>query len=352
MTALPKEKTDLSELPSAESSSKDPVGFQRAVESHRQELLLHCYRFVGSIHDAEDLVQETFLRAWRGLGRFQGRASVRSWLYRIATNVCLDALSRRAIARRVFPDDLAGPTSRMPAGPPSTEIPWIEPYPDSALDGAVDASPGPAARYEQREAVRLAFIAATQRLPARQRAVLLLRDVLGWSASETAQALKMTVASANSALQRARSTLEAGLSREEISDAAGQDEAQSSIAARYASAWERTDLDGLVDLLANDATMIMPPWSLWYSGRASIRSLFDWAWKVLSEGGSYKMVATRANSQVAFGTYLRRPGETQYHAHVFQVLTFRKGRIGRLSLFVGPDHFPRFRLAPTLDASW
>ena len=120
---------------------------------------------------------------------------------------------------------------------------------------------------------------------------------------------------------------------------------------RYASAWERTDLDGLVGLLANDATMVMPPWSLWYSGRANIRSLFEWAWRVLSEGGSYKMVATRANSQVAFGTYLRRPGETQYHAHVFQVLTFRKGRIGRLSLFVGPDHFPKFRLAPSLDAS-
>lgn len=341
----------MAELPSMVATGNDQAAFQRAVESHRKELLLHCYRFVGSMHDAEDLVQETFLRAWRGLSRFQGRASVRNWLYRIATNVCLDALSRRKMARRVFPDDLAGPTRRKPAGPPSTDIPWIEPYPDIALEGVVDVSPGPAARYEQREAVRLAFIAATQRLPARQRAALLLRDVLGWSASETAEALKMTIASANSALQRARSTLESGLSREEISDAADRDDAQNSVAARYASAWERTDLDGLVGLLANDATMVMPPWSLWYSGRANIRSLFEWAWRVLSEGGSYKMVATRANSQVAFGTYLRRPGETQYHAHVFQVLTFRKGRIGRLSLFVGPDHFPKFRLAPSLDAS-
>ncbi len=174
---------------------------------------MHCYRFVGSMHDAEDLVQESYLRAWRGLSRFQGRSSVRSWLYRIATNVCLDALSRRSALRRVFPDDLGGlPTRRMPKGPPSTEVPWIEPLPDLALEGVVDTSPGPAVQYEQREAVRLAFISATQRLPAQQRAVLMLRDVLGWSAGQTAGALKMTTASANSALQRARSTLETGLS--------------------------------------------------------------------------------------------------------------------------------------------
>jgi RNA polymerase sigma-70 factor, ECF subfamily len=351
MSLSPDEKPETPAMPSVAFSANDPDGFQRAVESHRKELLLHCYRFVGSMHDAEDMVQETFLRAWRGLSRFQGRSSVRSWLYRIATNVCLDALSRRSASRRVFPDDLGGPTRRMPKGPPSTEVPWIEPFPDMALEGVVDASPGPSIQYEQREAVRLAFISATQRLPARQRAVLLLRDVLGWSAGETAGTLKMTVASANSALQRARSTLETGLSREEISDAAGTDDAKNSIADRYAHAWESSDLRELVGLLAKDATMVMPPWRLWYQGRSRIRILFAWAWRVLSGGGTYKMVATCANSQVAFGTYLKRPGEDKYHAHVFQVLTFQEGRIGRVTLFVGPEHFTKLGLAPTLDGT-
>lgn len=338
-------------MPSAALPSNNPEGFPRAVESHRQELLLHCYRLIGSMHDAEDMVQETFLRAWRGLSRFQGRSSVRSWLYRIATNVCLDALSRRSAARRVFPDDLGRPTRRMPKGPPSTEVPWIEPFPDAALGEVADASPGPSIRYEQREAVRLAFISATQRLPARQRAVLLLRDVLGWSAGETAGTLKMTVASANSALQRARNALKTGLSRDEISDAAGTDDAKRSIADRYASAWENSDLRELVSLLAKDATLVMPPWRLWYRGRASLRSLFAWAWRVLSGGGTYKMVATRANSQIAFGTYLKRPGEDKYQAHVLQVLTLRNARIGRVTLFVGPDHFAKFGLAPTLSGT-
>jgi RNA polymerase sigma-70 factor (ECF subfamily) len=227
----------------------------------------------------------------------------------------------------------------MPTGQPSPEIPWIEPFPEAVLEGVADAAPGPAARYEMREAVRLAFIAATQRLPARQRAVLLLRDVLGWSADETAAALKITVAAANSALQRARATLEKGLSREEVSDAVEGDGAQDSLATEYASAWERTDLDGLVGLLARNASMAMPPWTLWYSGRTNIRSLFDFAWRVFTKGGTFKMVATRANSQLAFGTYLKMPGEEKFHAHVFQILTLQSGRISRLTLFIGGKYF-------------
>jgi RNA polymerase sigma-70 factor (ECF subfamily) len=239
----------------------------------------------------------------------------------------------------------------MPVGSPPTEIPWIEPYPDLALEGVPDVSPGPSAQYELRETVRLAFIGATQRLPARQRAVLLLRDVLGWSTSETAKALNLTAASVTSALQRARATLDKGLSRDEISDSAGGDAAQDSLASQYASAWERQDLGGLVALLTKDATMSMPPWTLWYSGRARLRAFFEYAWRVFGQGGTFRLLPTRSNSQVAFGTYLRRPGEDRYHADIFQVLTFRKGRIGRITLFVNPNFFPSFHLPSELTAS-
>jgi RNA polymerase sigma-70 factor, ECF subfamily len=248
------------------SSSQGPAheSFRAIVESHRPEIVLHCYRFAGSLHDAEDLAQETFLRAWQGIERFEGRTSVKNWLYRIATNVCLNAISKGSKAKRVLPEDIVAPARRMPRGAPAVDVPWIEPYPDSALEEVADSSPGPAARYEMREAVRLAFIAATQRLPARQRAVFLLRDVLGWSAGETAQALKMTVASANSALQRARLTLEKRVSKEEIMDQAAGDIRRREAAERYAAAWENADLDGLTALLTKDATMNMPPYLEWY----------------------------------------------------------------------------------------
>jgi len=330
----------------------DPKRFQKIVEAHRGELLAHCYRFTGSMHDAEDLVQETLLRAWRGINRFEGRSSLRSWLYRIATNVCLTAATRKAGARRFFPEDVSGSTARMPEGKPDTEIAWIEPWPD--LENVADASAGPAARYELRETIRLAFISATQRLPARQRAVLLMRDVLGWSANETADALKMTLASVNSALQRARSTLGKDLSPDEINDAAAGDGRNRSVADEYADAWERADLDGLVSLLAKDASLVMPPWSQWYAGRATIRSFlywaFDWAWK-RKKRGAFRMITTRANGQVAYGCYVHRRGDLKLHAHVLQVLTFKKGRIARITMFVGPLFFAKFGLAPELDPS-
>jgi RNA polymerase sigma-70 factor, ECF subfamily len=169
--------------PAPSSRPRDKESFQVIVESHRREIMLHCYRMVGSLHDAEDLTQETFLRAWQSIDRFEGRASLKNWLYRIATTVCLTSISKSANARRVLPEEINGPAGKMPSGSTANEVPWIEPYPDSTLENLADASPGPAARYEMREAVRLAFVVATQRLPARQRAVLLLRDVLGWSAS-------------------------------------------------------------------------------------------------------------------------------------------------------------------------
>src|SRR5215472_13615480 len=190
-------------------TAADREAFQRLVEPYRRELHLHCYRMLGSLDDADDLVQETYLRAWRAFDRFEGRASLRTWLHRIATNACLNALTgRRARARRVLPDDLNPPANSMPDGEPATEVPWLEPYPDSALEGIADAAPGPDARYEMHEAVQLAFIAAIQYLPPRQRAVLLLREVVGISAAETGRLLDASVASVNSALQRAHATLE------------------------------------------------------------------------------------------------------------------------------------------------
>lgn len=312
--------------------------FQKLVEQHRPELLAHCYRFAGSLHDAEDLVQETFIRAWRGIDKFEGRSSLRTWLYQIATNACLNAVERNTRARRVFPDAIANSTTRMPSGSPDLEMPWIEPIPDSMLANIADSSAGPNARYELRETVRLAFVAATQWLPPRQRAVLLLRDVLGWSAAETAEALKMSVPSVTSALQRARSTIKRSPSSDESAKAAADLGADEAVAVEYAEAWERSDLNGLIALLSRDAALVMPPWPQWYSGRSAIRSFlgwaFDWAWKS-RKPGAFRLIATRANNQIAFGTYLRRRGELKYHAHVLQVLTLRRGRISRIDLFVG-----------------
>ncbi len=350
MSVVSTEHAGMQSLKAPAFAKSDHKSFQKVVEAHRGELLAHCYRFTGSIHDAEDIVQETFLKAWRGIERFEGRSSLRSWLYRIATNVCLNAVARKASAKRVFPEDVYVSTTQMPNGKPDNDTPWIEPWPD--LENVADASDGPSARYELRETVRLAFVAATQRLPTRQRAVLLLRDVLGWSANETADALKMTIASVNSALQRARGTLGKDLSPDEISDAAAGKGLEHSVADDYANAWERADLNGLVALLAKDASMVMPPFSQWYSGRATIRSFFswafDWAWKS-GKRGTFRVIPIRANGQVAFGTYVLRQGDAKLHAHMLQVLTFRNGRIGRITLFVGPQFFANFGLAAELD---
>lgn len=336
------------------ASNLNRKSFQKLVEQHRGELLAHCYRFTGSLHDAEDLVQETFLRAWRGIDKFEGRSSLRTWLYQIATNACLNAVERQTRARRVFPDAIANSTTRMPEGEPDADLPWIEPMPDSMLTNIADASAGPGARYEVRETVRLAFVAATQWLPARQRAALLLCDVLGWSSKETAEALKMTTASVNSALQRARATLGQGLSPAEVANDSAEDATQQTTANEYADAWERADLDSLVALLAKDASFVMPPWREWYSGRDAIRTFlgfnFGWAWKSRKRG-FFRMVATRSNGQVAFATYLRPAGNANFHAHALQVLTFRGKRIGRVTVFLGHRFFSKFGLAATLAAA-
>src|SRR5437764_530232 len=233
---------------------------------------------LGSLHDAEDATQETLLRAWRGLERFEGRASPRAWLYRIATNACLTALAR-AKTRRVLPETQGPPVAFAPLGERDEEIAWLEPYPDAALDNIRDLAPGPEARYETREAIRLAFIAAIQELPSRQRATLLFRDVLGWSARETADVLESSVASVNSALQRARTTLRRLSPDGEIEAPPVPDDRQRVLLGRYVRAWESSDIDAFVALLKEDAVWTMPPWRQWFVGRPTIRAFLGWAWR-------------------------------------------------------------------------
>jgi RNA polymerase sigma-70 factor (ECF subfamily) len=327
----------------------DRDAFQQLAEPHRRELQLHCYRMLGSFHDAEDLVQETFLRAWRGLHRFEGRASFRSWLYRIATNACLKALSSRTSARRVLPETQGPPSVQMPEGGPATEVAWLEPYPDAALEGIADAAPGPEARYEVREAVQLAFIAAIQHLPPRQRAVLLLHDVLGWSAAEAARLLDTSVASVNSTLQRARATLEKRLPAGRPGVPPVPDDRQRALLDRYVRAWESADVDGFVALLREDAVLRMPPWREWYVGREAIGAFFAWAWR--SGGhGPFRLVPIAANRQPAFAFYSRGRNGADWRAHSIHLLMPQDESIATLTFFVSPQLFAAFGLPAALPA--
>jgi RNA polymerase sigma-70 factor (ECF subfamily) len=325
----------------------DRDAFQRLAEPFRRELQLHCYRMLGSLHDAEDLVQETYLRAWRGLGRFEGRTSLRSWLYRIATNACLNVLATRERARRVLPE-AQGAANGPPGGTPATEVAWLEPYPEAALEGVPDDAPGPDARYEMREAVRLAFVAAIQHLPPRQRAVLLLRDVLGWTAIETAGQLGSSPASVNSALQRARATLRSrfpdGLPAVEQTPDGGQRD----LLHRYVRAWEGADVDGFVALLTEDATFSMPPWPNWYAGPEQVRAFLSWLWR--PDGpGPFRLVPTAANGQPAFGVYAREPGpDGEWRFHTLQVLTLAAGTISAVTNFRQPALSTPFGLPAVL----
>jgi RNA polymerase sigma-70 factor (ECF subfamily) len=334
----------LNQVTTADAEGRE--GFQRAAESYRRELQLHCYRLLGSIHEAEDAVQETMLRAWRGFGSFEGRSSLRSWLYRIATNVCFNALAKRANSRRTLPESHGSPAARVPGESPPTEIAWLEPYPDAELEGIVDASPGPPARYEQREAMQLAFIAAIQYLPGRQRAALLLHDVVGWSAGETAAILDMSAVAVNSALQRARATLKRHSSSEGRSEREIATARQRALLDRYVRAWEAKDLDGLMALLKEDAILSMPPVSEWYQGREAIRTLFAWAWEEFSYS-AFRMIETAANGQPAFALYARRKGDLQWHARAIHVLTFEGESISVLANFLDTDLFRSFGFATT-----
>jgi RNA polymerase sigma-70 factor (ECF subfamily) len=309
--------------------ARAPHELEAAFEQHRRELLAHCYRMLASPFEAEDAVQETFIRAWRGWQGFEGRSALRSWLYRIATNACLDLLSGRE--RRARPMDL-GPSREPVEANLSTlpEVTWVEPIPDPA-DAAV-----------QRETVRLAFVAALQRLPARQRAAVILCEVLRWKASEVAELLDTSVASVNSALQRARATLDTQDDGREL------DELDRELLSRYVEAFEAYDIEALTSLIHEDATQSMPPFSLWLTGRDDI---FTW-WLGPGIGcrGSRVLPAGSANGAPAFGQYKPSESGSGFDPWALQVLEIENGEIVELTFFLDTDRlFPLFGLPPRLD---
>src|SRR6266849_6250083 len=306
----------------------DGEAFRELTEPYRRELQVHCYRMLGSIQDAEDAVQDTLLAAWRGIGGFDGRASLRTWLYRIATNRCLNA--RRSASRRQAKEwDMPHVEPPEPTG--LGEVAWLEPFPDALLEWAIDAPPGPEARYEQTEAISLAFVTALQLLPPRQVAVLVLRDVLGFHASEVAGMLEVTLESANSTLKRARASLQRRQQPavgHQPPPAAGSP-AEDAIVAKFARAWESADLDALVALLTDDVFIAMPPIPFGYEGRDVVAR---YCARLFAAGRRFDLVPTRANGQPAFGAYLRGPAGIR-HATAFYVLTLAGGQICAITRF-------------------
>ena len=323
----------------------DEEAFRRLVEPHRAALHAHCYRMLGSLHDAEDALQETLLRAWRGLARFRGRSSAHTWLYRIATNACLDAIARRP--KRVLPVDYGPPPAAQgDPGEPLVESVWIEPYPDETM-GLGDGYAAPDARYEQREAVELAFIAALQHLPARQRAVLILREVLGFSALEASESLETTVASVNSALQRARKAISERVpaqSQQATLRSLGDDRLRE-LVERYVDAWAKGDVEALRALLAEDATFSMPPWASWWRGRETIAGFAKAAHEFCAES---RAVPTRANGQLAIAYYHLEADTGRYVAAALDVITVEGEMITEITAFITPQVFPRFGLPAEL----
>ena len=318
--------------------------FLRQADPYRRELLAHCYRMLGSVHDAEDLVQETYLRAWRGYDRFEGRASLRTWLYRIATSACLTALESRS--RRPLPTGLGAPSSD-PADPlvQQPEVPWLEPIADSML-GAERTDP--AAIVAERESVRLALIAALQHLPPRQRAVLILRDVLKWRAAEVAELLDTTTAAVNSALQRAHAQLDEVVpTPDDIAEPTESD--QRELLERYVTAFESYDVDAIVELFTKDAVWEMPPFIGWYQGPDVIGRLI--AANCPARGpGDLRLVPTAANGQPAFATYLRDPLDGVHRAFLLHVLQLGAFGITHVVAFFDLRLFSTFGLPLTLSA--
>jgi RNA polymerase sigma-70 factor, ECF subfamily len=322
----------------------DESAFTALVERYRRQLLVHCYRMLGSFDEAEDLVQETLVRAWRGRAGFDGRSLVRTWLYRIATNVCLTALARRA--RRVMPSDLGPSTIEPPSeADASSEIPWLQPFPDHLLEHLTSNELEPDAAVVSRETIELAYVAAIQHLPPRPRAILILRDALDWSAKETADLLDMSVTAVNSSLLRARATLRARVpSRPSAVVDASSDER--AVLARYMDAHDRRDEAALTALLREDARLLMPPHRGWYAGRATIMRMAVLGFEPAF--GQLRGVPTGANRQPAVAWYLRRPGELEYRALALDVLRIEFGQIAEITTFASSELFPMFRLPPTL----
>ncbi len=330
----------------------DEAAFTSLVQRHRRELRVHCYRMLGSFDEAEDLVQETFLRAWKGIGAFEGRSSVRAWLYRIATNACLDALDGRA--RRVLPQDLRPPSDATVGLPPRTDIPWLQPFPDRLWEPVAPNDTEPGAAAVERETIELAFLAAIQHLPPRQRAALLLRDVLGWRATQIATALDGSVASVNSALQRARATLRERLPerRADWAPSAPPTAQERAVLRRYMDAMERADLGAVAALLAADVRTSMPPWPMWLRGRDTVLAALATSWDPGSPGyvGRFRMLPTRANSQPAVATYVRGRDDTAHHAFAVSVLRIEHGLVAEATAFHDTWLFPAFALPMSLPA--
>jgi RNA polymerase sigma-70 factor, ECF subfamily len=324
----------------------DAAAFTALAERHRRELQVHCYRMLGSVEDAEDLVQETFLRAWKARAGFEGRSLFRTWLYRIATNACLSALERAR--RRVTPLDLV-PGSTGYAEPAwDYEIPWLRPYPDHLLEPVAPSEAEPDAVVVSRETIELTYLAAIQHLPPRQRAVLLLRDALGWSAKEVAALLETSVQAANSALQRARATMRARLPERRLdwTSASRPTEEERSVLQRFMDAHERHDAAALTALLREDARQTMPPAALWFDGRDAIAALAA-MYLAPETFGDFRMIPTSANRQPAAATYLRRHGESEFRLIGLNVLRIEGGEIVAIDSF--PTEFIKaFDLPPTL----
>jgi RNA polymerase sigma-70 factor (ECF subfamily) len=308
----------------------DEAAFADLTERHRRALHVHCYRMLASFDDAEDAVQETFLRAWRSRDSFDGSSLVRAWLYRIATNVCLDTLRRSA--------------RRLPAMHSFAEVPWLQPYPDRLLDELAPSDEEPDAVAVERETIELAFLAAMQLLPPSQRAAFIVRDVLGWPASKTASLLDTTVAAANSAVQRARATMREHLPARRSDWSAAQPSAKErELLERFIDAHERCDAAAAIAISAQDLRITMPPFPYLYEGLEAIAPLLD---RALREG-DWRLVATRANRLPTAASYLRRPGDTEFRAFKFDVLRVRDDRIAEITTF-GPNLFAAFGLQPTL----
>jgi RNA polymerase sigma-70 factor (ECF subfamily) len=322
----------------------DGQAFGELVDPFRRELQVHCYRMLGSVEDAEDAMQDTLVAAWRGLAAFEERSSVRTWLYRVATSRCLNAL--RAGRRR--PRPAAPPPDIQPPEPSRlAEVTWVEPCPDQLLEGIPTSAPGPEARYESSEAISLAFITAVQLLPPRQRAVLILRDVLGYSCREVAEMVRGTEESVASALKRARATLrrEAGPAGERPGPPAPNSPAEQRLVDRFTRAYATADIDGLVGLLTDDVLLAMPPLPLLYEGR-ELAARFHAA-VTFRHGRTYRCIATRANGQPAFGLYIEDPHARVLHANGLMVLTLAGEKICTITRFDN-SVLPRFGLPRTL----
>jgi RNA polymerase sigma-70 factor, ECF subfamily len=339
----------------AAARTGDTGRFSELTEPYRRELQVHCYRILGSLHEAEDMVQETMLKAWKRLDTYEGRASFRSWLYKIATNSCLDFLDRQKNRRRLPFENLSPSNPNTPILPPSPEVAWLEPFPDEWLGDK--SSVNPEARYSDAESISLAFLTALQTLPPRQRAVLILRDVLDFSANETAELLELTVSSVTSALHRGRVTLSQRYQQGELEDSTmgTTDERTQQLLDHFVRAWENADVDGLVALLKADAAFAMPPSPSWYQGRAAIRTFVTGT--IFADDGMFpgkaiqrwRLLPTRANGSPAFALY-QRDEKNEYRAFGLIALIIAENRLIQIISFIDPSLPSLFGFEPTSNS--